>query len=190
MVTNRLFFALLPSNDVRDACEKAAKDIKVKNQTNGRLSDPNDYHLTVLFLGDQVTPEDESKAIALMNKLSGDPIEFTLNFASGFKEAKVWWLGMNDIPGQLAELRALVKDVTTSHGLASDRRRFAPHVTILRGADAWLPQTRISPIQWLSADLVLMRSRLDQNPRSYEELARVPLAGAKRVKAMEQISLL
>src|SRR3569623_76428 len=154
MATNRLFFALLPSAQVREACEKDARDINIKNVSNGRLTAPEDYHLTVLFLGDQVTPEDEAKAIKLTEKLSGEPVIFTLNCASGIKESRVWWLGMTDMPSALPALRKDVKEAAGAAGIQSDRRRFAPHVTILRVAADVLPQTLINPIQWSSSELV------------------------------------
>lgn len=190
MATHRLFFALLPSPEVREACLRAAKDITLKNGSGGRLTPPEDYHLTVLFLGDQVTPDDEAKARGITHELSGDPVSFTLNHASGFKEAKVWWLGMTEIPGPLIELRTAVKEAASRAGLPSDRRRFAPHVTFLRGTQAVLPQTQIQPIQWHSDELVLIRSRLDLNPRVYEVLERLNLTGARKVRAMEQMPLI
>ncbi len=98
MATNRLFFALLPSPEVRDECARAGRDINIKNNSNGRLTAPEDYHLTVLFLGDQVAPEEEAKALKAGGLIGGDPVEFILDHASGFKESKVWWLGMSDIP--------------------------------------------------------------------------------------------
>lgn len=190
MATNRLFFALLPNPDVREACSKAGFEINIKNNSNGRLTAPEDYHLTVLFLGDQVTPEEEAKALKAGSQIGGDPVEFVLDHASGFKESKVWWLGMSDIPDSLTDLRTATKDAVGNAGVTSDRRRFAPHVTVVRGAGALLPLTSVKPIKWRSEELVLMRSRLDANPRTYEIVGAWRLTGRKNFHARDQLTLI
>lgn len=188
--TNRLFYALLPSPEVRDACNRAGREVSIQNQSNGRPQSPDDFHLTVLFLGDQVSESDEAKAISALKVVTGDPVEFTLNHASSFKESKVWWLGLADVPTALSDLRNDLKTVVSDLGIVSDRRKFVPHVTFQRGATDPLPITRIQPVTWASQELVLIRSRIDSTPRSYEVLAKCQLNGRQVKAAMKQMSLL
>ncbi len=99
----------------------------------------------------------------------------------------MWWLGITDTPYSLIDLRKDVKEAASASGIQSDRRKFAPHITILRGASDNFPQTQISPIRWPSNELVLMRSRPDLSPHTYEALVSVPLSGRSMAKKMEKI---
>src|SRR3546814_10788740 len=67
MQLNRLFFALWPSASVRRACHDAARELKVKLQPAGYASVPDRYHITMLFLGDQVSSRSEEHTSELQS---------------------------------------------------------------------------------------------------------------------------
>src|SRR3546814_14939731 len=51
------------SDLVRRACHDAARELKVKLQPAGYASVPDRYHITMLFLGDQVSSAHEASAL-------------------------------------------------------------------------------------------------------------------------------
>ncbi len=63
-------------------------------------------------------------------------------------------------------------------------------MTFVRGAGALLPLTAVKPIKWKSGELVLMRSRLEANPGTYEVIGKWRLTGRKNFHARDQLTLI
>src|SRR3546814_17627663 len=95
MQLNRLFFALWPSASVRRACHDAARELKVKLQPAGYASVPDRYHITMLFLGDQVSSAHEASALQAARLVRMAPFTLSLDQAGSFRNNRnvPWWLG-------------------------------------------------------------------------------------------------
>lgn len=188
---NRLFFALWPGDAVRAACFDAARELRVKMQPSGYLSAAERYHLTLLFLGDTVTPEQQAIALQAAATLRAAPFTITLDNASSFRNKQIpWWLGPRDPPPALNLLHDRLHETMTAARVVPERMRFVPHLTILRDARTPLPTTAIKPIEWKVEEFVLVRSRLDVQPLRYEILGRWPLNGAaEAVPPVRQLDL-
>lgn len=184
---NRLFFALMPSEDVRHACRAAARDLMIRTQCDGKPVPPDNYHATIVFLGSSVTKEQEAGARQAASLMRGAPFSLTLDVAGSFPRANVWWLGTRSAPEQLLAFRQELYQRISSLGLPLERSKFTPHVTVAR-SDKKLPPTMIKPIEWAVSDFVLMRSRLDKAPVTYDVIERWRLDGGQARHA-EQISL-
>lgn len=180
MEFNRLFFALWPNASVRTACHDAARELKLKLQPSGYASAPDRYHMTMLFLGDQVSSAHEASAMQAAALVRMAPFTLTLDHAGSFRNNRnvPWWLGPRKTPPELSRLHDRVRDAMLRTDTPIERMRFAPHLTIMR-ADRALPPTPITPIEWQVDEFVLIRSRLDLQPIRYEILGRWPLAGER-----------
>lgn len=184
---NRLFFALVPSENVRQACRLAARDLMIRTQCDGKAIPTENYHATVVFLGSSVTTEQEAGARQAASLTRGVPFTLTLDIAGSFPRANVWWLGTRSAPEQLMSFRQDLYRRINALGVPPDRSRFTPHLTVAR-SDKKLPPTMIKPIEWAVSEFVLMRSRLDKAPVTYDVVERWRLDGG-RTRPAEQISL-
>ena len=173
---NRLFFALVPDPEVRAACARVAKDIKMKAQPAGYLVNPERYHMTLLFLGDAVSAPQEEAALAAAATVRIAPFALTLDHAGSFARNRQvpWWLGPREAPMADA-LSAALREAMHRAGVTPDRMRFVPHLTIVRDAHHALAQTAIKPIEWRVREFVLVRSVLDSTPPEYRVIGRWPL---------------
>lgn len=173
---NRLFFALWPGEQVRAASREAARQLMVRLQPGGRLSAAERYHLTLLFLGDEVTPVQEAAALAAAAMVVAPPFDLRLDQAGSFRGRDTpWWLGSRDAPPELEALYKRLREAMQRAGLALPRQSLTPHLTIARHATQGLPPTPITAIDWHVGEFVLIRSRLDLSPVQYELLGRWPL---------------
>jgi 2'-5' RNA ligase len=179
MQFNRLFFALWPTDAVRAACANATRELKVRLQPGGSPSAPDRYHLTLLFLGDQVQAAHEAAAIEAARSVRAAPFMLTLDQAGSFRHPRAmpWWLGARRTPDGIAQLYERLREAMLRANAPIERMRFTPHLTVFR-ADRALPPTPIAPIAWPVDEFVLVRSHFDQQPMRYELLGRWPLTGA------------
>ena len=130
---NRLFFALWPGEEQRRACDEAARELRLKMQPGGYLSSPERYHITLLFLGDTVSPEAEAAALKAAARVRAAPFALNLELASSFRANKKipWWLGPRETPPGLTQLYDRVNEAMLSAKVLPERMKFVPHLTIL-----------------------------------------------------------
>lgn len=180
---NRLFFALWPDDSTRAACAEAARDLKLRMQPDGYLLKPERYHITLPYLGDYVSPEQEAAAKQVAQLVSLPPFTLTLDQANSFKNREVpWYLAPLETPAELTLLHDHLRDALRNGGVAVERMRFTPHLTVVRNATVALPPTRIKPVEWEVKEFVLIRSVLHDQPAEYQVLGRWPLNGVWRPK--------
>jgi len=123
----RLFIAIQLSEVVREAIGRA-QDALYEKGFRGRYTPWENLHLTLAFIGEYHDPE---RVLEVMGNIPFEPFELTLQGLGAFGD--LWWIGLK--PSQ--QLQSYVRRLR--HGLAEagipfDRKRFAPHITILRGA--------------------------------------------------------
>ena len=188
---NRLFFALLPDDATRAACEVLARDLKLRMQPGGYPVNALRYHLTLLFLGDFVTPQQEETAIEVAHRVSSEPFMLSLDQAMSFRNREIpWVLVPRQAPVALQLLHDRLRQALRDVGVLPDRMRFAPHLTVLRNAGQVLPVTQVGPLSWPVREFVLIRSVLHRQPARYEVIGRWPLAGTgHESKAPAQMNL-
>ena len=171
---NRLFFALQPMGEVRNACAEAARDLKLRAQPGGYLSAPDLLHITLLFLGDFVPEAQQQLAVHAAGRVRSAPFTLRLDQASSFRNNRQipWWLGPRERPPALDELYRRLREAMSEAGVSVDRMKFVPHLTVIRDAQRALADTAIKPIAWEVQEFVLLRSLLNQRPVVYEVLGR------------------
>lgn len=101
-----------------------------------RLTDPDKFHLTFAFIGEQ--PEDiKDDLVDILAHASKEihPFEITPAYIDGFPNIhvpKVIWTGVKDDIDKIIILRERIKDRLIEMNLDTDERRFIPHITIAK----------------------------------------------------------
>lgn len=186
-MANQLFFSLLPDEETRAALCAQTKTVLVRYPPGGRPITPESLHLTLVFLGDDLKPDQEAAARAAASGVQLAPFEFSLNVAYSSKGANAWCIGSRENSTELAELRRQLKERITAARVITDAKRFSPHLTVLRNAPHILPPTRIKPIAWSASYFALIRSVSSEGSSTYEVVDRWELS--KPDPEMEQIQL-
>ncbi|MGH8530788.1 MAG: RNA 2',3'-cyclic phosphodiesterase [Nevskiales bacterium] len=190
---NRLFFALWPDDATRVHAHAAAAALQEQQHPGGYLIKPQRYHITLLFLGDFVPPEQEALALQAAATVKIPPFSLRLERAGGFRNRKVpCWLGPEHPPAVLELLHKDLHMAMMRAQVKPERLRFVPHLTIIRDAKHTLPSTAVKPIEWLIHEFVLIRSVLQRQPPEYQILRRYPLDPSAPAPAVtpEQLALL
>ncbi len=190
---NRLFFAICPDEATRTRAHAAASALHERHRPGGYLIKPHRYHITLLFLGDFVPPEQEALALQAATTVRSPPFSLVLDRAGGFRNRKVpCWLGPQRPPAALELLYGRLHAAMIKAQITPERLRFVPHLTIIRDARHTLPSTEIAPITWPIDDFVLIRSVLNTHPPEYQVLGRYPLdpAAPAHGAASEQFPIL
>ena len=133
-----------------------------------RWLDPENYHITLRFIGDvdNATADDVADCLdKLSNSLS---FSVTLNHLGAFggDRPRALFAGV-ELNEQLARLQAAQERMIQKAGLAPEARKFTPHVTLarLRGTSAeelarYIAQAgRFEPLQFPVGRFVLYSSR-------------------------------
>lgn len=190
----RLFAAVYPAPEaVRDLTEVVDGLAVGARQAAGvdvRLSPPDQWHVTVAFLGE--VPDDRLPrvTVALREAVESWQVERaaqpTLRIADGgcFGQgaSTVLWAGLHGDVGSLTALASNVNRHLRGAGLPTDAKPFRPHLTLARPgdrlghdeieADLALLSAHAGPA-WTVSELALVRSHFPQ--RGYEKLAVLPL---------------
>ncbi len=185
----RTFIALNLPKKERQRIHRAARRLR-ESDMPVRWIDPDDYHVTLKFLGD-VRRERLTQVEGAMGKVCAATRSFTTDFA-GFgafptiRRPRVIWLGLGANP----ELRCLKQDLEWSLGdlgFDAETRAFHPHVTLGRADDRG-GAGAFRGLDDLVADLEfrgevkvhtvdLMRSQLLREGARYSVLSSAKLAG-------------
>ncbi len=187
-IHNRLFFALTPPRTIGPAIAQVAQSLRTTQDLGGRLINPARYHITLYFLGDEVTADVESAAMRAASELRSAPFNLKLDCAGSFNNPQIpVWLGPRDTPNELAQLEETIRK-KMAHLPRVRQPRFNPHLTIIRNANRKLPSQVIEPIEWAVSEFVLIRSVLNERPARYDVLARYALCGPPLPPQPEQES--
>lgn len=177
----RAFVAIPVPEDIRDRLAALQADLPV-----GRLADPETFHITLAFLGEEPVERIEAAHEAL-EALRAAPFAVRLDGLGTFggRAAKTLFAAVASSE-PLAALQRKVRSLLHGAGLMLDRERFRPHVTLARfrpgeGDDPALGRFLARHVAFGSApfavaEVVLYRSHLTAKGAVHEPLAEYPLA--------------
>ncbi len=145
-----------------------ALSLKRGGLTGARWIDPENYHITLRFIGDvdgQTADEVADSLDRLTNSLRF-PIRLTHLGTFGGDKPRALYAGVEP-SAELARLQAAHERMVQKAGIAPEGRKFVPHVTLarLRGAPAadvarFLADVgRFEPLSFVPARFVLYSSR-------------------------------
>lgn len=162
----RLFLAVCLSDEMKNALldvQNALYDRGVR----GNFTPEENMHLTLAFIGDY--PE-AAPVLEALSEVAFSPFELTLGGLGCFGD--LWWAGLKGS----AALEALARRVRRSlaeRGIPFDRKRFSPHITLIRRASGKLPVVELRPASMRVGAVSLMRSDRGKHGMIYTELGAV-----------------
>lgn len=185
----RLFVAINLPDEVRRAVHGAVSAVRDHGMP-ARWTDPDQYHVTLKFIG-EVRPDRRDDHVEVLRRVASGyrPVDMTVEEMGAFpslRRPRIIWVGVEATP----QLRALKHDL--EHGYASlgverETRAFRPHVTLARaeeGANAGefreledLADRVEVEESFTARHLDLMRSRLRPGGPVYSVEERMELDG-------------
>ena len=162
----RLFIAILLSNEMKEALIET-QNAMYDRGLRGNYSLEENLHLTLAFIGD--FPEAEPVLDAL-STVTFTPFALTLEGIGRFGD--LWWAGLRDSAALNAVARR-VRRALAENDIPYDRKRFSPHVTLLRKATRDAAWIGIEPAAMQVEALSLMRSDRGKRGMIYTELGRI-----------------
>ena len=162
----RLFLAINLSRPMKDALV-AAQNTMYDHGVRGNYTPEENLHLTLAFVGDYPEPKTVMDALS---SVSFFPIQITLDGIGAFGD--LWWAGLREAPALTAVVRRVRRALADSD-IPFDRKRFSPHITLLRRARGEMPGITIEPCSMEADTISLMRSERGKNGMIYTELGAI-----------------
>lgn len=166
--TKRLFFALWPPHRPRDAIFKVARALKT--QTDGRLVNFENLHLTLAFAG-SVTEEQQQCMEQVASKIHLPSFKLVLSELGYWPKPKVAWLAPKQTPSGLITLADNLNANLAACGYEADIRPFQAHVTLLRKAKRHPKDTETREINWAVDRFSLVESITHAEGVEYQVIA-------------------
>lgn len=173
----RLFIAIQFPDRIKHALSYLQQDMRDCGLKGNYTKDEN-LHLTLAFIGEYNNPDEVLDALE------------TLDFESFFIEldgfgnfGDLYWAGIKENE-ELIKLVKRIRRVLSGNGIPFDRKRFSPHITVLRKASfAGNPDSFkiYVPDEALKVERIsLMRSDRGKNGMIYTEIGSVYSSGSVR----------
>ena len=155
----RLFFALLPDPETREAIYKATRAAVA--DLDGRRIPAEQFHITLAFLGSPPGALEErviARAEATADEVQVDPFTFELDEIGFWPNSQVVWYGCSQRPEALRSLAMELRRRLQVAGLPHASGKFEPHVTLARWVRKAGPFASARRIVWKVSDFALIRS--------------------------------
>ncbi len=144
----------------------------------GKVAPPENWHLTLRFLGsvDEVTYE---RFISQLDPAEmGSRFRMALGPMGAFpnsKRATVLWIGVSQGEGELGGLASVCEEAAQAAGLPAEERPFRPHLTLSRirpqaDVGSLIESFGDAGIGWRCETMIVYRSLLGSGGASYEPL--------------------
>lgn len=174
----RLFLGIELPDHWRQALTQGAAQLKEAG-VRGSFTQPSNYHLTLVFLGETDRKEAE---ISAFHQIKGAP--FSLRSASpgcfSKKGGDIWWLGVEPVPGLMTVQQALDEQLRAA-GFPLEKRPYRPHITLARrvrspaGLDLLTAPGLFPPLECRVGHLTLFSSERVEGVLRYIPLYRAQL---------------
>ena len=166
----RLFIAIPLNEAMRDAVISVQEAFR-SSGVRGNYTPVENLHLTLAFIGEFGDPD---RVLEAMASVPFAPFALALHGVGAFGD--LWWLGLRESPALSGYVRGLRRALAEA-GIPFDRKRFSPHITLLRRAVAGpkgMPGVEAPPAEMTVGGVALMRSDRGRGGMIYTELGRVP----------------
>jgi 2'-5' RNA ligase len=169
----RLFFASWPDDAARCRLAAAVRDLVPEGA--GRPQRPDQWHMTIEFLGDVPGSRLQDVLDAGM-AASGGATACGLEFdrVEHWRRPQVLCLAASSIPGPLAGLLQALRAALRQRGFTPDTRPFRPHLTLARRCVQAPPAVPFEPLQWPVQAISLVQSVTGPAGARYVELSAWP----------------
>lgn len=178
----RLFVGVPIPGEVRSALEAHLR-ATFGERVRGKPVPPQNWHLTLRFLGDTDGERHRRLITALRGIEAGPAFDLSFGGLGAFPRparATVLWVGVDEGRDEIRVLAAKIEEAAREAGFAPEEKEFSPHLTL----------SRINPPADLRRDIqsarpfggrmtvdsfILFRSHLGGGPPRYERMERFPL---------------
>jgi 2'-5' RNA ligase len=169
--TSRLFFALWPDDETRQALARLSQTI---GTTDFKRMQPHNLHVTLVFLG-SVDKNIELSLKQSAASITAQSFELIFDCLSYWSKPKILCLTCRQpVPDAAMMLVNALATVALNCALQVDTRPYTPHITLARHA-RHLPNVKIEPIVWRAGSFCLVESCSEPNGVNYKVLQQWPL---------------
>ena len=162
----RLFIAIQLSEDMkREVCR--IQDVFRRKGVTGNYTKEENLHLTLAFIGEY---PDAEPILDILDVLSLTPFEIKLEGIGAFGD--LWWVGLQKCEPLNTYVKSLRRALADG-GIPYDRKRFLPHITLIRRAvqgREGTPGIQVRPAYMYVERVVLMRSDRGKDGMIYTEI--------------------
>lgn len=154
--TKRIFFALWPDDKIRNEISQAFQT-SVYSKAEGQQYNLQNLHLTLHFLGN-VSVEQYACVIEAAEKVKFTEFTLSLDKFGVFEKAKVFWLGVSDIPIELTQLHSKLGQVLSTCDYKEEGRIYTPHITLIRKTKNLKVKENTQLVNWQVSRFALVES--------------------------------
>ena len=162
----RLFIAIPLSDAMKDALP-AVQDEMYGRGVRGNFTSRENMHLTLAFIGEY---PDKEPVMDALSTVSFSSFPLSLSGMGCFRD--LWWAGMDESAPLVAVVRR-IRHALADHDIPFDRKRFSPHITLLRKAVGTMPGIRIEKVSMPVEHISLMRSDRGKHGMIYTEVGEI-----------------
>ncbi|WP_042121644.1 RNA 2',3'-cyclic phosphodiesterase [Paenibacillus senegalensis] len=180
----RLFIAVPVAPEIKERLSSSIRPFQQSGMFR-RWTHPEDYHITLKFLGD-TEAGDADKITDLLSQSLNNSSPLTLSL-QGFgifgapKAPSVLWAGVGGDTEQLIPLNEAVETAMMELGWPREARNYHPHLTLARQysgslpfSPSALPAALEEELSWTADRIIVYRSHLKRKPM-YEPYISIPL---------------
>ena len=165
----RLFIAINLNEEMKDALLDIQDTMRTYG-VRGKETPPENMHLTLAFIGEY---DDPGYVKDIVESIEVRPFQISLKGIGAF--GNLWWAGLEKSPPLDAVVRRLRRALAEA-GIPFDKKRFSPHITLVRRADGVITDVTEEELAALSGvsmtvdHISLMRSDCGKHGMIYTEL--------------------
>jgi RNA 2',3'-cyclic 3'-phosphodiesterase len=173
----RLFFALWPPDAFR--AQILQRTGAIARASGGRLIPAENFHVTVLFLGDVLRSRIELVQSAA-DAAAAEGFELWLDQIESWPGSKVACLTSPATPAPLSVLVRQLRFNLLEHQIKPPAQELRPHLTLVRKLPRLRPAVPIAPMRWEVEDFVLVDSQVSSAGSTYTVIGRWPVHSTTR----------
>ena len=170
MKTRRMFLAIWPN----DKQVKRLHKLQSGYLHWGNEVPPENFHITLLFLGDISYPVAECISQGIQDVMV-QPFHLSLDRLGIFEKKQIFWVGPSDVPYELESLYKSVRNCAQQCGITKLSKRYTPHLSLLRKCNVPISNPDFPPIELEIDEFHLIESRLDRDRARYYVVESFPL---------------
>ena len=129
----RLFIAIEFTKNIKNELRRFQKELQ-QGGMSGRFVPEENFHLTLAFIGEYSDPEE---ILDVMEDVSWTSFPIELKGFGRFHD--LLWAGLSENPA-LSACTKRIRRALAEHDIPFDRKKFSPHITLVRKASANLKE--------------------------------------------------
>ena len=159
----RLFVAIQLSDDIKKSIAGTLHSLKQKG-VKGNYIPLQSMHLTLAFIGETDDPGAVKDAL---RSISYKPFKLSLSDMGNFED--LLWVGIKGNQGLSAAAKS-VRDALDAAGISYDKKKFTPHITIVRKSAGNWKQVPAPKGEMMVKKISLMKTTFKDGKPVYSEV--------------------